>query len=205
MQSKVRKGNTTALPPSWSASAAFSSRGVMEGVSASLLQGWEGRLGNHVFYPCTLLKPSPICCKTSLPKASLPEQCQITGVLLIIPQLRGFTLEFCFKHSANPTNHLLWRESTWGFFDSAMIAQPFMIFVFKVDARFSSTKECLSEYYSKTNWVSIGLLIALNRIWTKNCRSQSRTAAIEEYCSWWYVVQVDVQAISVEMCLVYSY
>lgn len=47
---------------------------AMEGVSALLVQGWEGRLGNRVFFPCTLLKPSPICCKTSLPKASLLEQ-----------------------------------------------------------------------------------------------------------------------------------
>lgn len=83
-------------------------------------------------------------------------------------QLRGFTLEFCFKHSANLTNRLFWRESTCVLlfffftcvlFDSAMIAQSFMVFVLKVDARFSNTKECLSEYYSKTSWVSIGLLI----------------------------------------------
>lgn len=89
--------------------------------------------------------------KTNLPKASLPEQCQITGVLLIIPQLRGFSLEFCFKHSANLTNHLFWRESV--LFDSAMIAQSFMVFVLKVDSRFSNTKVCFYEYYSKTSWV----------------------------------------------------
>lgn len=39
---------------------------AMEGVSALLVQGWEGRLGNHVFFPYTLLKPSPIYCKTRL-------------------------------------------------------------------------------------------------------------------------------------------
>ena len=53
----------------------------------------------------------------------------------------------------------------------------------------SVTEESLSEHYSKTSWVSIGLLIALGPFWTvSSSSSQLGTSATRENCSWWYVV-----------------
>lgn len=151
----------------------------------------------------TLLKLD-VCRKAQevYPRLNCQSSAQYTGALVAVPPLGGFTSKFCFQLPADTANHLFMERNYQSSFDSTMIAQSFMVFLLKVDARLNITKVSLFGHNGKTSWVSLGLLMALNSFLTMNRgqvsdKNSSHLGELQLWC----VVQMGRQAVTAETCL----
>lgn len=174
---------------------------------STLVQGWEGSGGNQALlhFP---LDPFETCCSPSRKSTqgviarAVPNTQELQ---LQFPHWEALLQSFAFSSLLNTASHLFLERNYQFSFDSTMIAQSFMVFLIKVDARLNITKVSLFGHYGKTSWVSLGLLMALNSFLTMNRgqisdKNSSHLGELQPWC----VVQMGRQAVTAETCLTYS-